>query len=62
MLVLKSLIRYPLFLLFPVIYLIGKVKKYVLKPDYKQILIVHFGGINLVNISLPVNFNLLPER
>ena len=41
---LKYFIRYPLFLLFPVIYLIGKVKKYLLKSDSKKILIVHFGG------------------
>ena len=60
MLVLKYLIRYTLFLLFPVVYLIGKIKKYVLKPDYKKILIVHFGGTGdrlikeecLINISV----------
>ena len=53
MLVLKSLFRYPLFLLFPVIYLIGKVKKYVLKPDYKKILIVHFGGTGDILMCTP---------
>ena len=51
--VLKYLIRYPLFLLFPVVYLIGKVKKFVLKSDYKKILIIHFGGTGDILMCTP---------
>ena len=53
MLALKYLIRYPLFLLFPVIYLIGKIKKNVLKPDSKKILIIHFGGTGDILMCTP---------
>ena len=53
MLVLKYLIRYTLFLLFPVVYLIGKIKKYVLKSNSKKILIIHFGGAGDILMCTP---------
>ena len=53
MLALKYLIRYPLFLLFPVIYLIGKINKNVIKPDSKKILIIHFGGTGDILMCTP---------
>jgi ADP-heptose:LPS heptosyltransferase len=39
--------------LFPVIYLIGKVKKYILKPDYNKILITHFGAMGDILMCTP---------
>jgi len=40
-------------MLFPIIYLFGKVNKYLPKHDNKKILIIHFGGIGDVLMSTP---------
>ena len=48
----KYCTQYPLLVLFPIIYLLGKINKYFLKHNNK-ILIMHFGGIGDVLMCTP---------